>query len=1034
MKFQHGQGDLRRGRTVSAGIALVAVVYAFLAMTVPLVEAAAPKNKVRFGILLPIKDSLCVSGMQYWITAQKAKEDFQANPDVDWELELLPLTADTSFEAWKSSSDFLELDPCDEGQANCSVLQAGLIGPPETEPTRFVQFVAHTKDYPVLSFSATGNDLSKNLGGSVLDKQDKEFFRVTYTDSLVGAALWNAVHHFGFELVSVVYEGTAYGRSLIESLESFAASSEIDIVTSQGFDVNSPSSVRDALSEVEERRARIILLLSFGSNAAMVLDEAHKKEMYGKGWNWLGTDWVTMNLADIPFSAARWRDSSTKEKQETSDRIKTVMEGAVGVVPEKVEELNRFPRSQYLQQNYSAFTDEPLIGIPPSNLTCKPLQRFPFVGGIKNADIFVPYVYDTVRVAAHSTKQVLRENSWDETHREIRKKIIRNLEETKVKFSPTDIPISFDENHDRRKLHLRLSNVQESEVKLVADWELASDIESMNDVSWDDSGEWTNWKTIVWPGGSTGIPSDRVIVDTEETAFIMSVVFVGLVISLIIGVFIHKFHIHFIPESGVVILLGIAFGLIIRATAADETARSAQFDETLFMLVLLPIIIFESGYALDKHPFFSQLGTIITCAIVGTLIVTFLTAFGLWGVGEAGLSVPLSIEESMTFSALISAVDPVAVLATFTILRVDPRLNSLVYGEAVINDAVAIVLFRTFSEFITKEIDSSSVGEAIGSFFGVLLGSVVIGALLGMLATFIFRFKSMLWPGAHPPGLLQTAIPLLLAYLSFAVAEALELSGIVCSLFCGIMMNHYMKKALSEEGEFLTMRVFRLLAVLAESGVFFLIGMNIVLYSGDFDLKFFLWTTFFCLATRLFHVFPISFILNLGRKEKIPMKYQAVMYWGGALRGAVAYGTAVLFPSQYKDLVVTTTAWVVMFTIFVNGGSTTTLLDKLGIPMGVEPEEEKDEETRHRLRVGMTHQSEKESIFKGLLARLDRGIIRPCLHSREVRRKHRYRANSPEGDAHDADSNEPLAVNEGNSHPAIEASKETGNDEFTTLH
>lgn len=133
------------------------------------------------------------------------------------------------------------------------------------------------------------------------------------------------------------------------------------------------------------------------------------------------------------------------------------------------------------------------------------------------------------------------------------------------------------------------------------------------------------------------------------------------------------------------------------------------------------------------------------------------------------------------------------------------------------------------------------------------------------------------------------------------------------------------------------------------------------------------------------------------------------MYWGGALRGAVAYGTAIIFPSQYKDVVVNTTAWVVLFTIFVNGGSTTSLLDKLGIPTGVEPEEEKDEETRHRLRVGMTHQAERESKLKWLLAQLDRNVLRKCLYSPEVRKRRRYAQTNDDDEAH---SDTPLNVND----------------------
>lgn len=783
------------------------------------VVGQAASMTARMGILLPKNGTYCVQGAQYWITANKFAKDHIMNQHwwpKEWDLEFIQLQSDTPFEAWRNARDFVNND------TDGDVVPLAIIGPPQTDSTKFVQFVAEEKLFPVLSYSATGNSLSRYLGGSFGDLRDSGFFRVTYTDSLVAATLWSAISRFEFRKVSIIYEGSSYGRSLVESLENYEATSKVEIVASQGFHPNSTESIREALKDIKSKIARIVILLSFGETAAMVLEEAHNRGMYGKGWNWMGTDWVSSSLGNIPFRALKTRNDPVAKNEERREKIRDVLNGAVGVLADNsnAHKLNEFTPDEF------PIWDE-----------CKPLNKQPYHEGIKGdeVDSFVPYVFDAVLVGAYAAAQVDNE-SLGASPMEFRIKLMNRLNNMKTPFqSPvTGATIAFDSNNDQKNIHLRLVNVQSGgkETKTVANWELSQKLKTMNDVDWKQAGKWKNMKTIVWPGGSTDLPSDRVVVSTSTNAALLGSVLFGMVISLMIGVVLHKLHVHFIPESGVVILLGICMGFIIEAAAGNETARSAQFDENLFMLVLLPIIIFESGYALDKHPFFSQLLSILTFAIVGTLIVTTLTALGLWGVGQAGLSLKFSVEEAFTFSALICAVDPVAVLATFTVLRVDPRLNSLVYGEAVLNDAVAIVLFRTFSEFITEKATGASIGAAIGNFFGTLLGSVFIGIFFGMLSTFIFRFKSMLWPGGHPPGLLQTAIPLLLAYVSFALGEALELSGIVSSLFCGILMNHYMKKALTEEGRFLTARVFRLLAVLAESGVFFLIGMNIVIFSG----------------------------------------------------------------------------------------------------------------------------------------------------------------------------------------------------------
>jgi len=98
----------------------------------------------------------------------------------------------------------------------------------------------------------------------------------------------------------------------------------------------------------------------------------------------------------------------------------------------------------------------------------------------------------------------------------------------------------------------------------------------------------------------------------------------------------------------------------------------------------------------------------------------------------------LSFEEALAFASLISAVDPVATLAVFEHLRVDSFLHSMVYGEAVLNDAVAVVLFRMFTSFMTREATGNAIGEQIGMFVLVFVASVLIGVGFGLLATSVF--------------------------------------------------------------------------------------------------------------------------------------------------------------------------------------------------------------------------------------------------------------------------------------------------------
>lgn len=120
-----------------------------------------------------------------------------------------------------------------------------------------------------------------------------------------------------------------------------------------------------------------------------------------------------------------------------------------------------------------------------------------------------------------------------------------------------------------------------------------------------------------------------------------------------------------------------------------------SFDPEFFNLFLLPPIIFEAGYSFRLYK--RNIARILSLALLGTLVATALTWSGLYALGKAGAIVELNTTEAGQFAALISAVDPVATLSLFNSLKVDPTLNNVVVGESVLNDAVALIAFRSIS-------------------------------------------------------------------------------------------------------------------------------------------------------------------------------------------------------------------------------------------------------------------------------------------------------------------------------------------------
>jgi sodium/hydrogen exchanger-like protein 3 len=117
-----------------------------------------------------------------------------------------------------------------------------------------------------------------------------------------------------------------------------------------------------------------------------------------------------------------------------------------------------------------------------------------------------------------------------------------------------------------------------------------------------------------------------------------------------------------------------------------------------FFLFLLPPIILEAGYFMPNRPFFDNLGTILIFAIANTLFNTVCIGLTLWGLTYTNAFGGTEFEmlDCFVFAALISAVDPVAVLATFVEIQVNDMLYIVVFGESLLNDAVSVVCYLLF--------------------------------------------------------------------------------------------------------------------------------------------------------------------------------------------------------------------------------------------------------------------------------------------------------------------------------------------------
>uniref|UniRef100_A0A673JI99 Sodium/hydrogen exchanger 8 n=1 Tax=Sinocyclocheilus rhinocerous TaxID=307959 RepID=A0A673JI99_9TELE len=377
----------------------------------------------------------------------------------------------------------------------------------------------------------------------------------------------------------------------------------------------------------------------------------------------------------------------------------------------------------------------------------------------------------------------------------------------------------------------------------------------------------------------------------EEQSSGMSIFFSLLVIGICI-ILVHlliKFKLHFLPESVAVVSLGILMGAFIKIIESQQLANwkeEEMFRPNMFFLLLLPPIIFESGYSLHKGNFFQNIGSITLFAVFGTAISAFIVGGGIYFLGQADVIYKMTMTDSFAFGSLISAVDPVATIAIFNALSVDPVLNMLVFGESILNDAVSIVLTNTAEGFAGSDVSTGweTFMQALGYFLKMFFGSAALGTLTGLISAIVLKHFDL----RKTPSL-EFGMMIIFAYLPYGLAEGIKLS---------------------------------------ETCVFAFLGLSIFSFPHKFELSFVIWCIVLVLVGRAVNIFPLSFLLNFFRDHKITPKMMFIMWFSG-LRGAIPYALSLhlgLEPIEKRQLIGTTTIVIVLFTILLLGGGTMPLI------------------------------------------------------------------------------------------------------------
>jgi Na+:H+ antiporter len=339
-----------------------------------------------------------------------------------------------------------------------------------------------------------------------------------------------------------------------------------------------------------------------------------------------------------------------------------------------------------------------------------------------------------------------------------------------------------------------------------------------------------------------------------------------------------------------------------------------QLSKELIFSVLLPPLVFEAALTMRWQELRAVLPVVMALATVGLLIAAAITASGMhyvahWSWATAGL-----------FGVLISATDPVSVIATFKEAHVAGRLRLLVEAESLLNDGTAAVAFAVALSVVS--------GATVG--FGAIVHAVVMSIGGGIACGGGIGLGLMYLAGRTNDHLIELTFTTLAAYGSFLLAEHFHASGVLASLTAGLVVGNYgALGSIASSSREAVGSFWEYIAFVANSIVFLLIGIREAEQHFSTAWGPALVAILAVLVARAASIY-VGCALFFRSRHPVTMVQQHVLVWGG-LRGALALALALGLPTSVpqRDTIVTVAFAVVAFSVFGQGLTMTPLLRTL---------------------------------------------------------------------------------------------------------
>lgn len=391
-----------------------------------------------------------------------------------------------------------------------------------------------------------------------------------------------------------------------------------------------------------------------------------------------------------------------------------------------------------------------------------------------------------------------------------------------------------------------------------------------------------------------------------------------------------------LPESSLLALVGLVVGAGYAALMRVAPEVGAGLDIIVqpdlpaeaYLWIFLPPLLFQAALTADVRSMMSDAAPILLLAVVAVFVATGLIGWSLASISGHALTVCLLL------GAIVATTDPSAVIAIFRDLGVPARLNRLVEGESLLNDAAAIAIVGVLTLAIgggPMDADMAAVARMLVYSFA---GGIACGYLAGRVAVAILPFLSQLPVAA---ATLTLAVP----YPIYIVTDqALHASGVIATVAAGLVIGAYGPTRLSPRNWRHLGVIWNQMGILAGAVVFLLAAVQVpklLAAMGWQDVFYLVIIVLAALAARaavMFGMFPLMSLIGLSRP--VDNRYKLAIVWGG-LRGAVTLVLALALaenealPPAERQFVASLAAAFVLISLFMNGLTLRWVVTRLGL-------------------------------------------------------------------------------------------------------